>query len=59
MKKFIAAALFLAAILALAGCNTSKTKDKKPAEGTTQDIVEEEAAVVPVELESRDRKSVV
>ena len=52
MKKFIAAALFLAAIIALGGCNTSKNTKEKPAEATTEDI--QEADVTPVELESAE-----
>lgn len=54
MKKFIAAALFLAAIIALGGCNTSKTtKEKQPAEATTEGM-QEEADITPVELESAE-----
>jgi len=52
MKKFIAAALFLAAIIALGGCNTSKNTKEKPAEATTEEI--QEADVTPVELESAE-----
>jgi trigger factor len=53
MKKFVAAALFLAAIIALGGCNTSKsTKEKQPAEATTEDMAE--ADVIPVEVESAE-----
>jgi trigger factor len=51
MKKFIAVALFLAAIVALAGCATSK--NKKTAEGTTEDVSEEQV-IIPVELESSE-----
>ena len=55
MKKFIAVALFIAAIAALAGCNTSGAgKGDKPAEATTEGGRMEEGEVVPVELNASD-----
>lgn len=51
MKKFIAVALFIAAIAALTACGSSKG-DKKSAEATTEAYVEEE--VTPVDLKSSE-----
>ena len=53
MKKFIAVALFLAAIVAVAGCSKSTDK-KESAEATTEDYLEEAEDINPVELEAAE-----
>lgn len=53
MKKFIVAALFLAALVALAGCNTAQ-KQKKTTEKSAEGTTEETKDITPVDLEASE-----
>ena len=56
MKKIFTVTLLLAALLALAGCGSSKSNQtmNKSAEGTTESAYEDAVEIIPVEVASSE-----